>query len=345
MSNKEKIKKITFKRFDELRTDKDIETKIMGYGPGHKYVVLSDFHLGDGSGADNFIQNQNVTVKALEFYRDNNYALILLGDVEEFHQFDMKAILEKYRSIYDRFRQFRGLHRIFGNHDVEWALKDPLFDDDKRPGLEAIKLKKDGSLDIMLVHGHQASLSYEKDLHIVRIGTTFYRELEKIFKLRSKFMFEGNPGFRDEIYDSWARENKKLLICGHTHCPIFSRNFFDYRWVLENYTAYAEKLKEARKENNRTGIIKYAKLLKWLHGKALYYQNRFSQTSGRGMKKSPDYTLSDYYFNSGGCLFEDAITAIEIDEDWIRLVYWHNQVQERVIMWNKSISGILHGNP
>jgi hypothetical protein len=111
--------------------------------------------------------------------------------------------------------------------------------------------------------------------------------------------------------------------------------------VLENYTAYAEKLKEVRKENNRTGIIKYDKLLKWLHGKALYYQNRLSRTRGRGMKKSPNSTLSDYYFNSGGCLFEDGITAIEIDDDWIRMVYWHNQVHERVVLWNKPISGIF----
>ena len=49
MSNKEEIKEITFKRFDELRIDKDKETKTLEYGPGYKYVVLSDFHPGDGS--------------------------------------------------------------------------------------------------------------------------------------------------------------------------------------------------------------------------------------------------------------------------------------------------------
>ncbi len=344
MSEKEKIRKKTFRRFDELRTDNGKDTKTLEYGAGHKYVVLSDFHLGDGSGADNFVQNENVTGKALDFYRDNNYALILLGDIEEFHQFEMGAILGKYRSVYDRFRQFRDLHRIFGNHDVEWALTDPLFANDKRPGVEAIKLQKNGSVDIMLVHGHQASESYEKDLHIVRCGTTFFREIEKLFKLPGKFMFEDKPSFKDEIYAMWASNNKKVLICGHTHCPIFARNFFDYRWVLNSYTEYDKKLSDAKREKNRPEIIKYDKLFKWLHEKALTYQSRYNKTGGRGMKTSPGSTLSEYYFNSGGCLFEDAITAIEIDEDRISLAYWHNQVQERVVMWNNTISDILHGD-
>jgi UDP-2,3-diacylglucosamine pyrophosphatase LpxH len=344
MTNKEKIRKKALWRFGELWTDNGKETKTLEYGAGHKYVVLSDFHLGDGSRADNFVQNENVTGKALDFYRNSNYALILLGDLEEFHQFEMEAILKRYQSVYNRFRQFRDLHRIFGNHDVEWALTDPLFADDKRPAVEAIKLQKDDSVDIMLVHGHQASESYEKDLHIVRFGTTFFREIEKIFKLGGKFMFEDKPCFKDKIYASWAMDNKKVLICGHTHCPIFARNFFDYRWVLNNYAEYDKRLRDAKRENNQPEISKYNKLFKWLHEKAITYQNRYNQTGGRGMKKSPGSTLSDYYFNSGGCLFKDAITAIEIDEDWIRLVHWHNQIQERVVMWNKPISGILQGN-
>jgi hypothetical protein len=51
---KDKMKQEAFKRFDFLLKEDDGEyTEKLKFG--QNYVVFSDFHIGDGSKADNFI--------------------------------------------------------------------------------------------------------------------------------------------------------------------------------------------------------------------------------------------------------------------------------------------------
>lgn len=341
MADNERMKKEALKKFNELWDDEGKDTQTLPYGPGHKYVVLSDFHLGDGSGADNFRQNEKIFVKALKYYENNGYSVILLGDIEEYHQFSLSRILKKYYSkdtdnpsVYNMLKRFTGkLYRVFGNHDVEWSLRDPLSENVERPAVEAIKLKKGNRNDIMLVHGHQAMESYEKDINIVRFGTTFYREMEKIFKFPSKTVLEERPSVKDKIYDEWARGKSRIMICGHTHCPILAKRFIDYRWVLDKYAEYEQELQNIRGSGNNAEIERLKTLIKWLRPKKTFYDNQLAKTGGRGMRRSPGKSLSNHYFNTGACLFKDVITNIEIDEDTIRLVYWHNKIHERQILW------------
>jgi UDP-2,3-diacylglucosamine pyrophosphatase LpxH len=343
MSNNEEMKKKAFQRFDELWKDEGRDTKVLDYGPGHKYVVFSDLHLGDGSGADNFRQNEKVFLKALDHYESNGFSLILLGDVEEYHQFSLDRILKTYftgnaekPSVYDKFKRFDGrIHRVYGNHDIEWALRDPLFEDHKRLAVEAIVLKKGDSKDIMLTHGHQAVESYEKDINIVRFGTVFYREMERIFKFPSKSIFDEKVSKKDKIYDEWAAQHSRILICGHTHCPIFATRFIDYRWVLSKHAEYEQQLAAIEESGNREEIEKLKTLLEWLRPKKLFYDNRLARTKGRGMRKSPSRSLSNHYFNTGACLLKDIISNIEIEGDTIRLVYWHNKIMEREILFTE----------
>ncbi len=333
MSRKKSMKERAFERFNELWTDDGKDTITLDYGEDQKYVIFSDLHMGDGSGADNFRQNEKIFVKALEYYSDpaRDYTLILLGDIEEYHQFPLPKILKKYKSkkpgeksVYDMFEQFDGkIYRIFGNHDIEWSLRDPLFPNHKRTAHEAIKLKKGNSLDIMITHGHQAKGSFEKDIYVVRCGTAIYRELERIFKFKSRSLFDEKPDKKDYIYDKWAREKQKIVICGHTHCPVFAKYFVDYQWVLKKYNEYEAKLYEIKHSGNQDEIERVKKRKRWLQTKRNVYVNQLKE--GRRFRKSPHTKLSTFYYNSGAGLFRDAITNIEIDGDKIRMVYWFNK--------------------
>ena len=60
---------------------------------GQKYVLLSDIHLGDGGRADDSRNNEQALVDALRHYAGAGYTLLLLGDIEEFWQFDLEAVV------------------------------------------------------------------------------------------------------------------------------------------------------------------------------------------------------------------------------------------------------------
>ena len=56
--------------------------------PGMKLIVMSDMHRGDGSGADDFAQNSLIYRCALEYYLENGFTYIELGDAEELWESD-----------------------------------------------------------------------------------------------------------------------------------------------------------------------------------------------------------------------------------------------------------------
>lgn len=351
MSNLEDMKKKAFTEFDFLVNDEQGKKTItLDYGEGHKYAVFSDLHMGDGTGADNFKQNEKTFLKALEYYQNLpcNYSIILLGDIEEFHQATLSKILTRYRkSVYDALLSNRNgnrIYRVLGNHDIDFSWIDPLSSEPKRMSVEGIRLKKGNDVDILLTHGHQAEEKYEKDLHIVRFGTTAVRYLERIFKIESKSIFVEAPSDKDYIYNQWAVKEaqngkNKIIICGHTHCPIFAKYFIDYDWTVKKYQEAKDKYREAKRTGTDEEIEKLKKRKEWLY----YRINRMNRKKEVGIKlpNSPAQSLSTHYFNTGSCIFRDAITNIEIDEDTIRLVYWFNKDHQRDVFMEAEIPSIL----
>ena len=341
MSNSGEIREKTFKRFDFLLEDTGKYTANLGFGDGHNYVVFSDLHIGDGSRADNFRYNKNNFAEALRYYKNSgaNYNVILLGDIEEFHQFRLSKIMFEYDdSIYKILREFyeQGrIYRVVGNHDFEWALEDPITSKSYHKSFEAIKIGK----NIMLTHGHQAEEWYAKDPHLVRFGTTFYKYLERIFQFDSKPVFKDGPDFKDRIYSDWAKKNEKILICGHTHCPVFSKRFTDFDWAKNKYEKLKVEYKELKNADDAENLKKIKRWKEYLYRKINYYNRKIEE--GFLLPKSPDNRLSKYYFNSGGCLYLDGITNIEIEGIMIRLVYWNNFNDTREVLWEESIGNIL----
>ena len=345
MSNSEEMKKKAFKAFNRLATDEEgKDTITLDYGEGHRYAIFSDFHLGDGTGSDNFRQNETTFVKALQYYKSlpGNYSIILLGDIEELHQATLYKIFKRYReTVYKEFlSEGIKIYRVFGNHDVDLSWIDPLSHERRRMSVEGIRLKKGNNVDILLTHGHQAMESYEEDLHVVRVGTTLFRYIERILKIQSKSIFVESPSKKkDYIYDEWARKEKKIIICGHTHCPIFAKHFIDYDWIVKKYREAKDKYNEIKETGTDEEIRNLKKRKEWLY----YRIRRMNRQKEVGIRlpNSPDQTLSTHFFNTGACLFRDAISNIEIDEDTIRLVYWFNKDHQRDVFMEAEIPSIL----
>ena len=56
---------------------------VLPYDKNSRIVIMSDCHRGQGNGADNFLPNSPIFQGALEYYYENGFTYIELGDGDE----------------------------------------------------------------------------------------------------------------------------------------------------------------------------------------------------------------------------------------------------------------------
>lgn len=291
-----------------------------------KYVLISDMHMGNGGISDDFRHNEDTVVRALNHYAKKKYKLILLGDIEELWQFSLDEIVNRYeKTVYKSIKGFGddNVYRVFGNHDIDWKITyDPVRNKPKHSfeTYEAIKLKDiNGVPKILLVHGHQGTVDSDKISWLSRPVVKLYgRGLEPILKVDRTPNAPRSPildNFERERY-RWAKGNNLMIICGHSH-----RAFFDSKTKVENLSTEIEELK--KKIQFESDLVKRAKLLDDLISTK---QRIMDQTQFNGEYVSLGKNPSPNYFNTGCALFKDGITVIEIAENEIKLVKWHQEV-------------------
>ena len=321
--------KLTREKLSKLWKDPNLKTLEL---TGKKYAIISDLHLGDGGGADNFRYNENALKSALSKYLKNGYEIILLGDIEEFWQFDLEGIRKKYDpSVYKALRKFGDdkIHRIYGNHDDEWSSpQDPAKSVAVRAkeAEEAVRLKNtDDSIRVFLIHGHQGSVESDK-------GSWFSRFFVKLYGSTIEPLID-LMGFRQEpsatksqiakdyekIMYLWAKKNKTILICGHSHRAIFaSQSYID---KMRNADLQLDEELHAIKKDFQSNVP-----LRDILRRKRELEEKINEEKAKGrdivpLEESPD-DLVPCYFNSGCGLYTDGLTAIEIEENEIRLVKW-----------------------
>ncbi len=121
------------RRLDQILQKPDLIIKY-----NRPIVFFSDLHMGDGGPADNFAKNSVLFRKTLKHYIDDNFLIILVGDIWELWQFTKEEIALAYPEIY-----FPLLDRIqlAGNHDRELKYRESLL--------------ITGNENILVIHGHQ----------------------------------------------------------------------------------------------------------------------------------------------------------------------------------------------
>jgi UDP-2,3-diacylglucosamine pyrophosphatase LpxH len=298
---------------------------------GKKYAIISDIHLGDGGGADDFRHNTKTLTTALRHYDKSGYNLILLGDIEEFWQFDLQEIANQYtRTVYKVIRAFgdERVYRVFGNHDMEWlSLPDPIRKHPARYGsaLEAIKMKdKEGRIRMLLVHGHQGDAAVDRHIWRSRFLGRLYRKIEpycKIDRPTSATQSQITKNYEQIMY-SWAKSAKTILICGHSHRAIFASKSYTER-LREKITKLEAEIAAHPSDTklmkrNRTKIEE-------LHREEKEERRRKRDIDPTELRGKP----LPCYFNTGCALYTDGITVIEIAHDAIKLVKWHRDPTKR----------------
>lgn len=222
------------------------KAEVISFDDTSKFVLMSDCHRGDGNWGDNFARNQSVAFRALNYYYDNEYTYFELGDGDELWENrslgEIKEIHSNIFWILSKFYSKKRLHLIYGNHDLvkksEKYVKDnmytmydsvkkkevPLFPDIKVQ--EGVILHYKPTKDkILLLHGHQGDFFNSKMWKLSRTLVRYlWRPLE-IYGVNDPSRTAKNYKRRDAVerhLSKWSEVEKKMIIAGHTHRPVFS---------------------------------------------------------------------------------------------------------------------------
>ncbi len=281
-----------------------------------KFIIFSDQHKGAKDGSDDFAIAEKNYCTALEYYNQNNYTYINLGDGEEFWENTLAAVKKNNTLSFDKeklFAQQNKFIKIFGNHDLYWG-NDPFASIQ----LESIYKQKvaiyEGAilsveinkkpLDIFLTHGHQGDKQSDGNWFSKWFVANVWAPLQSYLHINPN-----TPAFDDQLKTAhnalmyeWSDAQKNLLlITGHTHQPVFTS--------LTHIERLYRKLSDAT-HDKLTDLIKQLEI-------------QIAQRKIKGHLQTDFSKVKPSYFNSGCCCFSDGdITGIEITEGMIRLIKW-----------------------
>jgi UDP-2,3-diacylglucosamine pyrophosphatase LpxH len=295
----------------------------------HKFIIFSDQHKGARNGADDFAVAEPNYLAALDYYYENDYFFISLGDSEELWENTLSAVIKNQKPSFDKEKLFikkKQFLKIFGNHDLYWN-NDPLAGfrlkelyDEEIPVYEGVVLRGDGAdhpFDIFCTHGHQGDKVSDGNWFSKFFVSKIWAPLQSFTKINPN-----TPAYDAELktlhnslmYEWSSNQENVILITGHTHQPVFES--------LTHIERMYRKLELAKSNGEQLEIEQIEEEVAKL---------KFSRTSVPGNYSS----LKPSYFNSGCCCFNDGdITGIELENACIRLVKWElkTNISQRLIL-------------
>ncbi|HZG24567.1 MAG TPA: metallophosphoesterase [Chitinophagaceae bacterium] len=314
-----------FTSLDQLYTD--IRDLNVDKGPiipfeinNGRFIILSDQHKGAGDMSDDFRDAASNYMTALNYYFNNNFTLINLGDCEELWETTPKIAIDNNRAaLFEeaRFLLQERYYRVFGNHDLEWkyAIQQnqflkPIFGSTLNvyEGLVLQTTYNDKFYSIFLTHGHQGDKKSDGNALskwvVAALWTPIQRYLEiKIDRVSDSFELVDKHNII--MYEWSATRQDNIFISGHTHKPVFAS--------LDHIDRLSKQLIKATQENNTELITAITAEI----------EKRKHEYAG---KKTVKTMAHPSYFNSGCCCFGDGdISGIEIEGGFIRLVKWDNK--------------------
>ena len=337
-----------------------------------RIIVFSDQHRGAKNGADDFLKAEGSYLAALDYYFQNKFQYISLGDSEELWENTLAQVKKNNTISFEAEKKFilqDRFFKIFGNHDLYW--------------------------DNTLLSSQQLKTIYGKELRVfegvvLEIQNRNQKPIKtgELLKSKKPFTFWKKPNI----------ENDKLPIAD---CPLtiflthghqgdassdgnwFSKFFVSNIWApLQSYLrlnfntpAYDEDLKTAHNLIMYEWSAKYKDLVlitghthqpvfeSLTHPERLYKKlgdamkaNLIEEANnieaeikrrGRDYKTTPAQYLDikPSYFNSGCCCFRDGdITGIEITYKKISLVKWslakNRELLEEITL--EKLQSMLH---
>lgn len=302
------------KLYQQINNRQEDKGLIINLQPQDKFIILSDQHKGIRNNADIFALAEKNYLAALNYYNQQGYTYVCLGDSEELWENHLDGVRKYNENTFEAekiFLQRGAFIKIFGNHDLYWG-NDPLaplmlkqiYGQEVKiyEGLILKLIQPD--ICIYLTHGHQGDLQSDGNWFSKWFVAVIWERLQAYLRINPN-----TPATNDDLktlhntmmYQWSAAQSKLLLITGHTHQPVFAS--------VTHIERLYQRLEEAKAANDAQAIKEFQQQIDRRHLKG------DSTLNFKGYK--------DTYFNSGCCCFDDGdITGIEIADGCIRLIKW-----------------------
>ncbi len=333
--NRERIFKALTELYEHITKEPGKKGPVIPFDPQTgKFIIFSDQHKGRRNGADDFSLAEPNYLAALQYYYDQDFYFINLGDSEELWENSLWQVKKYNAATFEAERQFlakQKYSKVFGNHDLYWD-NDPFAGwqlrsifKEKVKVYEGVVLQmmvssQQSTLDnqqppltLFLTHGHQGDAQSDGNWFSKFFVANIWAPLQAFLRINPN-----TPAYDAEkktlhnhIMYEWAAEQQDLLlVTGHTHQPVFAS--------LTHLERLYKQFQLAQKENNKGELDKLLNEIK-------KREKEFTAVSVDYMSMKP------VYFNTGCCCFSDGdITGIEIAGGCIRLVKW-STVEGRVV--------------
>jgi predicted phosphodiesterase len=342
--------------FRNIKEEPGKKGVVLSLKENSRIIIFSDHHRGAKNGADDFMKAETSYLAALDYYFENKFQYISLGDSEELWENTLSQVKKNNTLTFEAEKRFilkDKFFKVFGNHDLYWD-NSPIASQQ----LKAIYGKK-----LRVFEG----IILEKD------NKEEYTQKEKTNNPFSIFKIKSDA--EDEVLPIANCPLTIFLTHGHQGDASSDGNWFSKFFVaniwapLQSYLrinfntpAYDEDLKTAHNLIMYEWSAKYKSLIlitghthqpvfeSLTHPEKLYKQlgdaikaNRTDEVKqfeeeikrrGRDYKTTPAQylTMKPSYFNSGCCCYRDGdITGIEITYEKISLVKWNINKQREVL--------------
>lgn len=278
-----------------------------------RIIVFSDQHKGVKNGADDFAPAESNYLAALNYYDEQGYHFISLGDSEELWENTLIQVKKENTPSFESEKKFlrrNAFTKIFGNHDLDWEI-DPIAQAELKQiyggtviALEAVMLQasiEGRSIRIFCTHGHQGDAQSDGNLFSKFFISKIWAPLQSYLRINPNtpaYDIALKTVHNRYMYEWASAQHDLFLITGHTHQPVF-----------ESLTHY-ERMQRAKNPSSR----EYDKVV-------------------------------PVYFNTGCCCFDDGdITGIELSDGEIRLVKWESKakIPERIVLEKATLSNLIH---
>ena len=282
-----------------------------------KFILLSDQHKGAKDYADDFAGAEKNYLAALDFYFNEGFTFINMGDCEELWENLLISVKKHNQPSFEKEKKFMDAARsikLFGNHDLFWGndpfagfqlqsifgLKVPIYEGCVLQAAINQKL-----LNIFITHGHQGDAQSDGNAFSKWFVANVWAPLQSWLQLNSNTpsAIDELKTLHNEFMYEWSSSQKNtILITGHTHQPVFES--------LTHLERLYRMLLVANQKKDAALIHKTEEQIKKCNKEY-------------GNMNEDFLSLQPTYFNTGCCCFSDGdITGIEICDGFIRLIKW-----------------------
>jgi len=261
-----------------------LKAKRLPFNNKSKFILMSDCHRGQGNTADDFLRNQSLFFGALDYYYNNGFTYIELGDGDElWANRQIAPIVQTHDDAYwqmSRFYDDGRFYMIYGNHDAvkkrkKYKVKgcDGFYCDvrdakkEKLRIFPCLKIEESIVLDstelqrkILLVHGHQGSFLNDRCWMLARfLVRYFWRPLEMVgFRAPTG---AARSHAKKEILEKqmarFAETESIMLVAGHTHRPVFPKPG-ESLYFNDGSCVHPRCITGIEIENNQISLVKWA---------------------------------------------------------------------------------------